>query len=250
LFQQKYKNIEVIVVDQSSSDRTMEIIKSAKIKYACLAKPKYYSPPTKSRNLGAKMSKGSILVHLDSDMTVSDDLIGEIVEKFNNNSRLGALIIHEWDKTSGFWSKCKAFERRCYWGNDKIESARAVRKIIFEKVNGYDETLNSGEDFDIHRRYKDHGDIDFCENVIYHNLTDLSFKKTILKKYSYGKTANEYFKKHNTSGSSLLYEQIKSYSLHKKDFIKNPIIGLGSIFLKITEFGFGSLGLLRGRYEN
>src|SRR5205807_970926 len=136
---------------------------------------------------------------------------------------LAALIVHEEDRTKGFWSKCKALERRCYWGNDNIESARAVRREIFEKVGGYDESINSGEDFDIHRRYKRVGKIGFCDNVVYHNLGSLNFRKTISKKFNYGKTAAAYFNKHQEeSGQSLLSEQLKSFIKHYSSFLRHP----------------------------
>lgn len=244
LIKQPYKNVEIIVVDQSSSDSTREIVGKFNIKLIKLPKPKFYSPPTISRNAGAKVATGHILMHIDSDMMVSSRLIEEIVEKFKKDKDLGALIMHEQDITDGFWSRCKAFERKCYWGNDNIESARAVRKEIFVKVKGYDESLSSGEDFDIHRRYKKISKIGFCKNVLFHDLRNLSFSKTISKKYNYGKTADKYFKKNNTSGQVLLYEQAKCYLRNIPEIIRNPVIGLGSVFLKICEFGAGGLGLL------
>ena len=249
LNQQHYHNIEIIVVDQSSEDNTQKIAKKFECKLIKLPKPKFYSPPTRSRNEGAKLAKGEILLHLDSDMKVSGELIKEIAEIFSFDPKVGALVVHEEDITNGFWSKCKAFERKCYWGNDNIESARVVRKHIFNTVGGYDESLNSGEDFDIHRRYKKICKISFCNNVIYHDLGNLSFFKTISKKYNYGKTASKYFEKYNTSGQSILYEQVKCYLRHLGDLVKSPVIGTGSIVLKILEFASGGFGLIIGNYE-
>lgn len=241
---QTYKEIEVIVVDQSSTDGTSDLIKKRKIKLITLPKPKFYSPPTVSRNKGASISRGAILFHIDSDMVLSTGLIAEMVKKFDQKNDVGALVVHEEDITKGYWSRCKAFERKCYWGNDNIESARAVKRDIFKKVGGYDETLSSGEDFDIHKRYKKYCKIGFCENVVYHNLGSLSFMKAITKKYNYGKTAGKYFKKHHTSGQSIFKEQLKCYLKNYSSILKNPIIGLGSVFLKVSEFGAGGVGLL------
>ena len=244
LKEQNYKNIEVIVVDQSSSDKTQSIVTKNKVKLVTLPKPKFYSPPTASRNTGAKIAKGTILLHIDSDMQVSINLISEIVTRFNEDPKVGALIIHEMDKTKGFWSKCKALERRCYWGNDQIESARVVRKEIFNKAGKYDENLSSGEDFDIHRRYKKYAKIGFCENVIYHDLGELYLGKMLKKKYSYGRTASKYFNKYQVSGKDLLIEQGKCFIKNYKLFLQKPILGGGAIVLKGLEFGAGGLGAL------
>jgi len=242
---QIYKNIEIVIVDQESEDDTLSIAKRYNCRIMSIQKPLFYTPPTKSRNVGARCAKGDILYHLDSDMELSERLIHEAVNIFTVKPEAGALIVHEVDITRGFWSKVKAFERRCYWGNDEIESARIVRRNIFETVGGYDEDISSGEDFDIHRRYKKITEIDFCKNIVFHNMGYLSFFKLISKKYSYGKTAKLYFQKQRTSGSNLLKEQLGCYFKNYKQFFKHPILGAFSIFLKFCEFDSGFVGMIK-----
>ncbi len=244
---QTYSNIETIVVDQSSSDKTQHIAKAKGAKIIVLPKPDFYSPPTKSRNEGAKVAQGVILYHLDSDMQLSPKLIEETVDIFKSNKSIGALIVHEEDKPKGFWGKCKAMERRCYWGDDRIESARVVRKEIFIKVGCYDENINSGEDFDIHRRYKKVTKIGFCKNLAHHDLGEINFRRTLWKKFNYGKTAQAYFSKHKETGPSLLRTQINCYLKNWRLFLRNPILGFGTIFLKFSEFFAGGLGLTLAR---
>lgn len=241
---QTYKNIEIIVVDQESIDSTKAVALKFATKVITLPKPDFYTPPTRSRNSGARVSEGEILYHLDSDMDLSPALVEEIVDIFSGDAHLGALIVHEEDRTSGFWSKAKAFERRCYWGNDKIESARAVRRSVFERVGGYDEHISSGEDFDIHRRYKEVTNIGFCQNVVIHNLGTLSLSRTLTKKFNYGKTADLYFRKHSVTGFSILREQLICYARHYPALFRHPVLGAASLLLKIAEFGSGTLGLL------
>ena len=242
---QTYKNIEIIIVDQESIDTTIEIAKKFDAQITNIPKSKFYTPPTKSRNIGSKNSNGEILYHIDSDMELTSELILEIVNIFKEKKEIGALIIHEVDIVKGFWSKVKAFERKFYWNNDKIESARACRRSVFNKIGGYDENISSGEDFDIHKRYKEIAGIDFCKNTILHNVEYLNFFKLINKKYNYGKTGKLYFKKNNTSGFILLKEQFLSYLKNYKEFIRYPILGFSSIFLKILEFTAGFLGMIK-----
>src|SRR6267143_1222929 len=246
---QTHRNIEVVVVDQESTDATKSIATSFGTTFITLRKPDFYSPPTRSRNAGARESTGAILYHLDSDMELSPALVEEIVRVFTDDERVGALVVHEEDRTKGFWSKAKAFERRCYWGNDNIESARAVRRSVFEQVGGYDESINSGEDFDIHRRYKDVTRVGFCTNVVYHNLGTLNLRRALGKKYSYGKTARVYFRKHSVSGGSILKEQLTCYLTNYPSFCRHPIVGLASVFLKFVEFASGGIGLVVSRMK-
>jgi glycosyltransferase involved in cell wall biosynthesis len=242
---QTYKNIEIIMVDQESSDPSVEIASKFNVKIITISKPLFYTPPTKSRNVGVENSNGEILYHLDSDMELAPGLIEESVKILYDNPNIGALIVHEVDMVNGFWSKVKAFERKCYWGNDNIESARIVKREIFNEVRGYDENISSGEDFDIHKRYKEVTEITFCRNTVLHNLGYLNFNKLIMKKYNYGKTAKLYFAKNNTSGLSILKEQFLCYFKNYKDFLRSPILGFSAIILKLMEFTAGFIGMIK-----
>lgn len=244
---QSYKKIEILVVDQESIDNTEKIASDFGAKVIRVKKPKFYSPPSKSRNIGAKSAKGQILYHLDSDMQLSRGLLEEVVKILDKQQNTGALIVHEKDLTKGFASKCKALERRCYWGNDNIESARIVRKTIFQKIHGYDESISSGEDFDIHRRYKKDCNVRFCKNVVYHDLRNLSFARTLTKKFNYGKTASTYFKKSGQSGSSILKEELFCYLKNYRLLLREPVEAVGMIVMKFMEVFVGGLGIVRNK---
>ncbi len=162
---QSHQNVEVVVVDQESTDGTVE-----------MAEP-LASRCAHCHDLGFILRRASRGMPAPQDRTgrfcttwTRHDAVAVVVGRgrraIRTDPELGALIVHEQDITSGFWSRCKALERRCYWGNDAIESARIVRRDVFEAVGGYDEQISSGEDFDIHRRYKSVGRIGFCENVV------------------------------------------------------------------------------------
>lgn len=241
---QSYKKFEVIIVDQKSTDNTVKIAKKFKAKIILVDKPKFYSPPSKSRNIGAKSAKGDIYFHLDSDMQPSKLLFEEIVDLFAKDKKTGALIVHEEDITDGFWSECKALERRCYWGDTSIESARVVRASIFKKIGGYDESISSGEDFDTQSKYQKVCEVGFCKNVVYHNLKGLNLKKDLIKKFNYGKTASQYFEKSKRSGGSILKTEFKMFIINYRLLLKQPIKAFGMLFMKALEFGVGGVGYI------
>ena len=151
--QQTYRNIEVIIVDQGSDDKTLNKCGRFSTRVLLVPKSKFYTPPTISRNVGAKIAKGKYLLHIDSDMELTPLVVEECVMKSEDES-FGAIIIHEIDIAEGYWGKCKALERSCYVGDSDLEGARFVTKAIFDAIGGYDEFLSSGEDWDINRRYK------------------------------------------------------------------------------------------------
>jgi glycosyltransferase involved in cell wall biosynthesis len=79
---QSYKNIEVILIDDGSSDNSLEIIK----KYAKNDRRiKYKSQENKgqshARNVGIKMSKGDFIVFVDSDDWLDETFISRMYSK-------------------------------------------------------------------------------------------------------------------------------------------------------------------------
>lgn len=244
---QSYRNVEVIVVDQQSCDDTVKIAKRYNAKIISVPRPAFYSPPSKSRNIGAKAAKGEIFYHLDSDMEVTQHLLQEISDKISNG--FSALIVYEEDITKGFWSKCKSLERLCYRGDENIESARAVRAEIFKKIGGYNESISSGEDFDIQRRYKEVCTVAFCTNLCHHNLVTLYFWRDIYKKYNYGKTASKYFTATKHSGTSIVIREIKDWIKNWRLLIAHPILTIGMICLRVSEITAGMFGYLRSEIK-
>lgn len=238
---QTYKNIEVVVVDQSSTDGTPKVAQKFKAKVVTRARPKFYSPPSKSRNIGFKVSKGDIILNLDSDMELSSKLVEEAVKLFSTG-KYGALVVHEIDNVKGFWSKCKKLERRCYWGNLNIEAARFVTRDVFKKVKGYDERLNSGDDLNVHKRYMAIAPVGFCKNILHHNIGDLGFMQLMLKKFNYGKTSNRYFRRTKENPYVYFLEEYWCFLKNIKLLLQHPTIGGGMLFMKTSELFFGLLG--------
>lgn len=245
---QTYKNLEIIIVDQSSTDKTVQIAKKFGAKVRIIPKPKFYSPPPKSRNIGAKIAKGKILYHVDSDMDLSPGLVSEFVKIFKNNKNIGACTAHEIDITNNFWGKCKALERKCYFGNEKIESARIVKKQVFNNVSGYDENISTGEDFDIHRKYRNATKIGICVEPVFHHVENSTFFSLIIKKFNYGKNASRFFNKNNIPWYELIFIEFRSYVHNYKLLLQQPLITFGMLLLKICEMLAGLCGILSKKF--
>ena len=74
---QTYNNIELIVVDNGSEDKTAEIAKRYDAKVERLVDKGI----SKAKNYGAFKSKGDLLAFLDSDIEIQQDLIEKSVKK-------------------------------------------------------------------------------------------------------------------------------------------------------------------------
>lgn len=240
--------IEVIVVDQESRDSTLDICRNYGVKVITLPKTTFYTPPTKSRNEGAKNAKGKYILHLDSDMELTQGLLKECVYRLER-SNAGAVVIHEIDVADGFWGKCKALERKCYVGDSSLEGARFVKKEIFDDVGGYDEALSFGEDWDIHKRYTDITKIQCVKLAINHHSGHISFLEQVKKKTAYGKTANRFLKKYPRESRKQLFLRT-AYFKNWRLLANDPIHAIGFIFIKLCEYYATGLGLLTGKFGN
>jgi len=148
---QTYKNIELIVVDNNSTDNTKEIAK----KYT--DKVFNFGPERSAqRNFGAKQASGEFLLIHDSDIYFNVDSVKECVE-LSEKENCDAIILPEESIGDGFWTKVKSFERSFYVGNDLIEAPRFFKNEVYEKICGYDEKLTGAEDWDLGIRLRENG---------------------------------------------------------------------------------------------
>src|SRR3990172_11000239 len=77
-----YRQFEIIVVDDASTDDSVAICRKKEI--AVLQMP-HQSGPAAVRNYGAQKARGDILLFVDSDVLVQQETITRIVTDFQKN---------------------------------------------------------------------------------------------------------------------------------------------------------------------
>ena len=243
---QLYQNLEIIVVDNNSTDKTKNISKS-------FTKKIFNKGPERSvqRNYGVKKSNGEYVLILDADMKLSKRVVSDCVNIIQKEN-VGGVIIPEESYGIGFWAQVKKLERSFYVGNDLIEAARFFPKNMFNDVGGFDESITGPEDWDLSQRVKDKYGLTRIHSFIYHNEGKLTFWKTVGKKYYYAKKVNQYTKKSiNKDVSKTQFSLINRYKtfLQKPGkLFRDPVLGLGVLILKTAEFIAGGLGFLNSKY--
>jgi glycosyltransferase involved in cell wall biosynthesis len=90
LKKQTFRNFEVILVDNNSTDRTKEISKN-------YTKKVFNFGPERSsqRNYGAKISAGEYVLILDADMVLTKNVLKSCAKKVKEEKNVSALIIPE-----------------------------------------------------------------------------------------------------------------------------------------------------------
>lgn len=151
---QSYKNIEHIIIDGGSTDKTIKIVKS----YPSVSK--YISEPDKgiydALNKGIQLASGEIVGFLHSDDMLGDEnIIADIVKIFKENSKVdgvfGDLVFvsaEDTNKIVRYW-KSKPFNRK----NVKYawmppHPTLFLRKEVYEKHSLFDISFKCAGDYD------------------------------------------------------------------------------------------------------
>lgn len=88
-----YTNLEIIVVDNNSTDHTVEIVKKRYIceKKICIIGLKKNLMAAGGRNIGIKRAKGKYLLFVDSDNKVFPNMIEVLVSEMEKDENIGLV---------------------------------------------------------------------------------------------------------------------------------------------------------------
>lgn len=165
---------EVIVADGGSKDKTIYIAKKLGVKV--YQNKRENQNIAKNRNLGAKYSKGDILVFCDADTNISNPsfFCKIVLSKFKNKNivagvpKLRVFPNQEKIEDKIFMYLLNLYVKESFHSKKPIASGQCqiIRKSAFEKVNGYNEKLVYGEDADLFLRLKKIGEFYFFDNLV------------------------------------------------------------------------------------
>ena len=259
--EQTYKNIEIIVVDNNSSDKTKDL----SLQYT---EKVYNKGPERSaqRNFGMiDKSNGEYVMFVDADMMLGPYLVEDCVGSMQHSPDI-ALHIPEIILGTNYFSKVRRFERSFYDGT-VVDGARFFDKEKFVEVGGFDESMSGPEDWDIDKKIKQIGSIGIIKlisnnlvnwklenfifnrgvtptkyaNSIFHNEADFILSDYLNKKEYYAKSFNAYINKWGRSDKDIqkqfgLWYRYFGVFIENGKFVKlivHPILSLGMYFLRL-----------------
>ncbi|MBI1933489.1 MAG: glycosyltransferase [Ignavibacteriales bacterium] len=168
-------NYEVIISDGGSSDSTLDIARKFN---AVIVEKKINEKQNiaMGRNAGAKSAKGNVLIFINGDVYIKNFEVFLLkiknkflpseflamtckVEVFPHEQKLIDLIFHS------FYNFHFHALNVIGMGMGRGEF-QTIRKDVFEKVNGFNEELAAGEDFDLFRRIRKYGKILFARDLV------------------------------------------------------------------------------------
>ena len=183
-----FKNIEVIIIDDKSEDRTLKKIKELQpvLKYRLTVYPlRKNLGPAKARNYGVKKAKGNYVLFLDSDVELAKSTL-RYAFQFAKEKQVKAFtgIWHYRQKTSKFFPNFKAMRDWVYWFIEREKYARyylfstriaGIEKKLFHKIGGFSENFPEPtvEDIEFTYRIENYAKIRFSpELMVYHEFED------------------------------------------------------------------------------
>jgi glycosyltransferase involved in cell wall biosynthesis len=250
LLKQKFDDFEIILVDDPKTDDGTEeyvnSLKSSKINYFM------HSPglrvPAK-RNEGARISRGRYLYFIDADMEFPDEVLSEIHTTLKKS---GARIVFVPERTPGsqLINRLKDFEKQLGAKNADLSAARVFERNLFEKLDGYNQELDNGEDLEFSdRAIKAGARFVFADCEVNHYETSGDSLVGYLKtKWNYGKKSAKYLD--SDRGNVVSKGTISRLGYFKsKKLYQNPLTGIMFLVFKTSELMLVSLSFFLSKLK-
>lgn len=154
LLAQTYKIDEIILIDDNSSDNTLDIVK--KYNFIKIIKNQYNLGLGYNRNLAIKNCQNEIVGSIDADVELHKSWLEILIKEINKKNIImcgGKMIEKKIDNQINLW-RAKYYSQN--WGNKLIIDPpylygcnTLLKKSAWKKIDGYDEKLKTnGEDIE------------------------------------------------------------------------------------------------------
>jgi arabinofuranan 3-O-arabinosyltransferase len=235
---QTHPAVELIVVDNSSTDSTPEIARR-------MADVFVVAGPERSaqRNMGLELASGRWFLWLDSDMILPPDAVSVAIETAEREGAAG-VALPERTIGDGFWTACRAIERSCYLDDAWLHNPRLLRRDYLRQIGGFDLDMSGPEDADLRLRILARGEtIALAPVVVDHDEGRLTVSDVMRKRYYYGRSIPEFASHHGGGGVRRQGAAVLgSYVRHRRRLAASPHHAVGMVALRAMEAAAYAVG--------
>jgi len=215
IIESNYTNFELIIVDDFSFDSTRKMIQKIDAKKVFNQKN---MGAASSRNIGASLARGDLIVFIDSDVEVNKDTFSDLIKLFISNKNLTSVSgVYCYNKHQSIISEYQnMYEGYIQQTLSKLKnppyintSFFAIKKRIFDRIGGFNTQfkLANQEDIDFGKKLFSLGYKNiFSDKIRIKHLKEFSFLAFLKKKYYQG------------------HEFIKVYSKQKNNLKMNHLV--------------------------
>jgi glycosyltransferase involved in cell wall biosynthesis len=155
LMRQTYPDYEVIVVDDGSSDKTVDIAEG----FGVTILRQQHKGPGIARNNGAEVASGEVLCFLDADMTFSPEFLTKLTEPIERGEAIGTSSKDELvANNDSVWARCWTINAGLPLGRrhpldlpSEDQVFRCIDKSVFLSAGGFDD-VGCAEDYTVSRK--------------------------------------------------------------------------------------------------
>jgi glycosyltransferase involved in cell wall biosynthesis len=234
---QTYPNIEIIVVDNHSTDDTVKIAKRF------TGRIFIHGPERATQvNFGIKKAKGTYVYYTGSDLTMEPDLVRQAVSACEER-KADAVYLNVLTniKNPNIWQKVRALERKCYFKEPGMSGARFWRKNVFEKLGGFEGLL--GDEIDFQTRLNNAGYRTVFINAKENNHEEYASYFVIVKRSLYYGWLTGQARVIHKVQLGAQYKFIRPEFLRHRDILlKDKYVFVFFILYKLTQYVFAGLG--------
>ena len=184
---QSYTDLEVVIVDDGSTDDTLKILEK---KYNSNPRVRCFSQKNKgigaASNRAVKLCKGQFIGHLDADDILKIDAV-ETLLPFFSNKEIGCVYgSYEVIDTKGNFVR-EGWDRAVFTREEMlcgmiVHPFRLFRKRDWWRTSGFDESLENAVDYDIYSKLSDVCNFHHVNKILYsyrHHGQNTSIKKKL-----------------------------------------------------------------------
>jgi glycosyltransferase involved in cell wall biosynthesis len=240
---QDYPNIELVVVDNASTDGTFEVA-------AELATVAVRGGPERSaqRNRGVELATGDWVLWIDSDMVLAPDVVRLAVRTALDTGAV-AVSVPEVSVGPGFWTACRALERCCYQDDPSLANPRLLDRTYLARLGGFDPAMSGPEDADLRLRLQATGaPVAYCDSaLIRHDEGRLTFRSILAKRVYYGRSLPSFAAAHPGALRQQGRGTVRAFVRHRRRLLTDPAHFAGIVVMRLAETAAYGVGAWQGR---
>jgi glycosyltransferase involved in cell wall biosynthesis len=164
VFAQTYKNYEIILVDDCSTENSKEVLAKYLPKIRYYRMTENHGRPAPVKNFAISKSKGELIAFLDQDdwweptklekqvPLFKEENVGLVFSNASIYEEKSGKKIGNFFTSISLSSAAEAVSRRLFLENFIIACTVVIRKEVFKIVGGFDENYKTADDYDLSYR--------------------------------------------------------------------------------------------------
>ena len=185
---QSYKNWELFIIDDNSSDNSREIIVKLKNKFSFINTifKKKDTGLQKIANSILKKCNGKYIIRLDADDWLHENALLLLLNKIENNNKTALVYgnyfyVNKFGKIIGYEDNYKINNKMIHKYNPAHGACSLIRVSYFKKVGGYSTNLKAQDGWDIWYKFLNKYNIENIQDRIFYYR---QHKKSLSKNYN------------------------------------------------------------------